>query len=232
MGTLTLDEFRDELRLICGGIATASPVWTEARLNRRINASYLWVSMPRHYKHPELENIQLITLVANTAKYTWPTGGIEHYQLLGVTHAEATGLLIDEETRRTKLDPMGFRDMLTINRQASKPQFYAYWDESIYIDCVPATAYQLQSLEVHGYRQPDTLTGDTDTTVLKPEWDEVILLGAEWRMWLTLNEADRAHEAKQNYGAMLNEITDFHKAHAEEWGWQTGADMNTYMRTG
>ena len=230
MGTLTLADFRDELRLICGGISATSPVWTTARLDRRINASYLWVSMPNHYRHPELENITLITLTANDASYAWPT--VDHYMILGVTHAEAVGLAINDETRRTKLDPMDHRDMLTINRPAGKPQFYSYWDETIYIDCVPATAYQLQSLEVHGYRQPTTLSATTDTTVLKPEWDEVILLGAEWRMWVTLNEADRAYEAKQNYGQMVNEIADFRRLHANEWGWQTGAGVNTYMRNG
>ena len=219
MGVMTLADFRDEVRFICGGISATSPVWTTDRIDRRINASYLWCSMPNIYRHPELENRELLTLAATTGTYT-PAN--TYYQIVGLDHAEAIAPVYGDNTRRTKLDPVDYRELMTINRQESKPSRYAYWDEQILIDCYPATQYQLQSLELYGYRQPTTLAAVGATTVLKAEWDEIVTVGAEWRMWVSLNEHDRAYEAKQNLGAMVNEVADFRRLHAEEWGWQSG----------
>jgi hypothetical protein len=141
--------------------------------------------------------------------------------IYGVAHAEATPALKVDATRRTKLYPDDIRGQMDMLRTASKPSHYAYWDEQIYINCVPAVAYQGQTLEVYGYLQPATLALATDTTLLKDEWDEVIVLGAQWRMHVSLGEHDEAHEAKQNYGQLVNEIADIRKLHAEEWGWQS-----------
>jgi len=229
MGTLTLEDFRDELRFVCGGISATSLVWTTDRLDRRINASYLWVSMPNHSRHPELEVRETLTLAANTATYT-PTN--TYYMIVGVSHAQAAVVSITDETRRTKLDPVDPREQMGILRSTSRPSLYSYWEENIVLTTVPDTASVGQGLEVHGYMQPDTLALVTDATLLKPEWDEVIVVGAEWRVWVSLNEADRAYEAKQNYGQLVNEIADIRRLHGEEWGWQTGADSSMYMRSG
>lgn len=229
MGVMTLADFRDEVRFICGGISATSPAWTDARIDRRINASYLWCSMPNIYRHPELEDIDRIILVANVASYILTE---DYYMIYGVDHVEAGFGLATDESRRTKLEPVDVREQMTILRQPSKPSGYSYWNQRIRLNCVPATAYVGQQLELYGYRQPDTLSVVGAVTVLKPEWDEIILVGAEWRMWVTLNEADRAYEAKQNLGAMVNEVADVRRLHGEEWGWQTGSDASSgYMRT-
>lgn len=219
MGTLTLEEFREELRLVCGGIQSTSTVWTAARLDRRINASYLWCSMPNHYRHPELEATEELVLVANTASYALTN---TYYMIYGVDHAQAASGSVTDETRRTKLYPVDWREQMDTLRPTSRPSEYSYWDEQIHLTSVPDTTSVGQVLEVHGYIQPDTLALAADTTLLKPEWDEIIVIGAEWRMWISLNEHDRAYEAKQNLGALVNEVADFRRLHAEEWGWQTG----------
>jgi hypothetical protein len=100
--------------------------------------------------------------------------------------------------------------MLTIRRVARPPRNYAYWNEQIYIDCVPDVGSQLQILELNGYVQPNVLVAAT-ATLLPDEWDEVIIAGAEWRVWVGLNEHDRAYEAKQNFGQLVNEIADFRR---------------------
>jgi hypothetical protein len=228
MGTMTLADFRDELRFICGGIQASSPAWPNSRLDRRINASYLWCSMPNHYQHPELENRELLTIAA-TGTYT---PGSVYYQIVSVTHAEAFFPAYGDNTRRTKLYPVDPRELMSLQRPVSKPSRYAYWNRQILIDCIPATPYIAQQLELYGYRQPPVLASATETALLKAEWDEIILVGAEWRMWLSLNEADRAYEAKQNLGTLVNEVADVRKLHAQDWDWQTGSTSYPgHMRT-
>jgi len=149
-----------------------------------------------------------------------------------VAHAQATAAALADTTRRTKLYPVDWREQMFTQRPTSRPSQYAYWDEEIWLTSVPDTASVGQLLEVSGYIQPATLSAVGEATLLKPEWDEIILVGAEWRMWISLNEADRAYEAKQNLGVLVNEVADFRKLHAEEWGWQTGSDQYPgHMRT-
>jgi len=231
MGTLTLADFREEVRLICGGLPTGSTVWTNDAIDRRINASYLWCSMPNHYRHPELEEITYITLLADTARYALTS---DYYMITGVSHAHAATLPIGtltDSTRRTKLDPLNIRDLLTIDRQEGRPSHYAFWDNIIVLSNTPDTTSAGQTLEVYGYEQPATLSAPAAVTVLKPEWDEIIVIGAEWRMWISMGEPDRAYEAKQNLGALVNEVADVRRLHAEEWGWQTSGGPQQMMRT-
>ena len=227
MGTMTLDDFRSDLRLQCGGLQATNPVWTQARLDRRINASYLWCSMPNHYRHPELEITEPVKLTTGNANYPLTN---TYYMIVGVAHAQAAVPL--DTTRRTKLYPVDWREQMFTQRPTSRPSQYSYWDEQIWLTSVPDTASVGQILEVSGYLQPDALALAADTTLLKAEWDEIILVGAEWRMWISMNEPDRAYEAKNNLGALVNEVADFRKLHGEEWGWQTGSDQYPgYMRT-
>ena len=228
MGLLTLADFRDEVRFICGGISATSPAWPAARLDRRINASYLWCSMPNHYRHPELETTEEITLVAATARYT-PAN--TYYMIHSVSHVDEAAAAVTDDDRRYKLDPVDWREQATIQRTARHPSHYSYWEGDIILTCVPDTASTGQVLEVSGYQQPDTMTAVGEVTLLRPEWDEVITVGAEWRVWISLNEQDRAYEAKQNFGALVNEIADVRRLHAEEWGWSTGIDSPSYMRS-
>lgn len=215
MGNYTLTDFLDETRLGCGGIPTSSTTWTVTRLTRYINDSYLWCSMPNHYKHPELEIIEEILLAANTAVYV-PTNTYYHFE--GIAHAEeAPGSVVDT-TRRTRLSPSEIQEQMSINRTASKPAKWAYWQLGIRLNCVPSTTYAGQTLEVYGYHQPTLLSG-TAATVLKGEWDEIVLEGAKWRLWNRMEEYDRAYECKQNYGQLVMEVADIHRLGGGRWGW-------------
>jgi hypothetical protein len=150
--------------------------------------------------------------------------------IYGVAHVEST--VASVTARRTKLDPIDRRDQLTLERQERAPRQYTWWNNSIWIPSVPDTASVGQLLEVVGYIQPQLLQDGipAQQTVLRPEWDEVILKGAEWRGWTNLGEMDRAFEARQEFGMMVNEIADIRKMHAEEWGWQNQADNPQHMR--
>lgn len=218
MGALTMEDFRDEVRLAAGGIPATSTVWTDARVDRRINDSYRWVCMPNHFRHPELEVTEEIELLVDTATYI-PTNTF--YMFVAVAHAEGVPGAVTAATRRTKLDPDDVKGQLGGTRSLGKPAIYAYWNEEIIIQCLPAAAYVGQTLEVFGYIQPLAL-GDGDSTVIKTEWDEVITIGALWRMHIALGEHDQALEAKENYGTLVNEIADIRKLHGEEWGWTPG----------
>jgi hypothetical protein len=220
MGSLTRSDFREEVRFVCGGIASTAPAITDTIINRRINWSYLWCSMPNHYQHPELEITEQITLVANQAVYT-PT--VTFWDIVSVSHAEAAAPT--NETHRYKLDPISIREQASILRTQRVPRLYSWWNNTIILASVPDTGSVGQQLEVVGYRQPAQLTADKQSTLLRDEWDEIIITGAEWRIWVGLNEHDRAYEAKQNLGQLVNEVADPQRLHAvNEWGWQTGID--------
>lgn len=219
MGTLTLADFRDEVRLRCGGIPTTSSVWTDARIDRRINDAYLWCARPRVYRHPELETREYITLLVNTSGYT-PTN--TYYMIYGVAYVPSAVAVVWTD-RRQKLDPIDQREMMDILRTSRKPTAYAYYQNQIVIDSVPDTASLGNQLEVYGYMQPDPMVLATDDTLIRPEWDEIIVKGAEYRQWEVMNEHDHAYEAKQSLGELVNSMDNIRMQNAEEWHWQTGS---------
>ena len=223
---MTLADFREDLRYSLGGANTAD--YSTGWLDRRINQTYLWVSMPNHYRHPELEATEYLVLVADTAEYATAN---TYYMIYGVAHIEDDTNPPPVTARSNKLDPTDMRELMTIDRQERQPRLYCYWNNEIVTASVPDTTSVGQLLEVRGYQQPDILGAVGTATVLKPEWDEIITKGAEWRGWSMLNEADRALEAKQEFGAMVNEIADVRRALAEDWGWQNQATGYTNMRT-
>jgi len=227
VGTMTLPDFEDETRYALTGMDPSSPALTTARLDRWINQAYLWICMPNHYRHPELETTELIALAANTAKYAMTN---TYYMLVYVAHVEETFASITDESRRRKLDPGDVREQADLLRTERMPGQYAWWENQIWLASVPDTASAVQGLEVCGYQQPTILSG-VAATVLKPEWDEILVTAAEWKGWQRLNEPDRAYEARQTLGSLVNEVADIRRLHAEEWGWQTGANAPTYMRT-
>ena len=58
--------------------------------------------------------------------------------------------------------------------------------------------------------------------MMRPEWDEIILAGAVWRGWMWIGEPDMAENAKEDFGRLVNEVADWRKLAAENWGARIG----------
>lgn len=211
----TLDDFRDESRFALGGARSSSPALTDTRLDRWINQTYLWVSMPNHYRHPELETTEYLTLAADDASYALTN---TYYFVTDVTYYDtSTNPPADVDVRKRDLGPMDKREWNRTLITLGEPTRYAHWNNIIYLDRAPSADIVGYLVGVDGYQQPTVLSDDTDTTVLRPEWDEVIVKGIEWRGWMWQGEIGNAEAAKEDFGRMVNEIADWQRLGGEDW---------------
>jgi hypothetical protein len=147
-----------------------------------------------------------------------------------ISHVQSTTNPPPADARRFKLDPEHIRNQATIQRTTGRPAAYSWWNNTVILTRIPDTASVGQLLEFRGYAQPAVLTG-VQATVLRDEWDLPIVIGAQFYLWTMFNESDRAYESKQTFGALVNEIADPRRLHADEWGWQTGTASPPYMRS-
>ena len=209
MGTMTFAEMRDELMFALDnrGETTASGV-TPARKSRWINSAYRHVSMPSVFRHRELEVSQDVTLVTSTASYSLNS------DLWAIQSVYNTTSL-----RERRLRPRSMRQLDSMLTTLGEPTLYARWGNTIHLRRVPSSSFNGDTLRVRYWDRPSLLSADSDLSVLTDEWDEIIIMGARWRGWLWMNVPDRAEQARQDFGRMINEITDTFQLEGEDTDW-------------
>jgi hypothetical protein len=204
MGTLDLENFREETRFALENRAADSPSLTEARLNRWINAAYLFVTRHDVYRHPELETLKTADLVVDTISYS--VSEIRHIDHVVYTTTLSTS---DYTVRRKKLDHTTLREIHDIsNMSTGEPTAYAWRGGQVWIDRRP-TADMISNnhrLLIYAVTTPTLITNDQVTTGISDDWDEVIIAGAVWYGWLQMGVPDMAEVAKDDFGRMINAI--------------------------
>lgn len=71
-------------------------------------------------------------------------------------------------------------------------------------------------LRVTYWQEPTVLSGDSDTTVLGPYWDRVLLRGAQWLLEYDLGFRELAVLTRQEYVSMINEKYDEYELNADD----------------
>jgi hypothetical protein len=204
MGTLLLSEIRDE---VTEGLGNRTEL-TTANYNRFINLSYLHVSRPAIHPHYELRQSENITLLAATRAYPYDTSWRGTRSLYNST---LEYLLHPED-----IQDQDARSVTTVAR----PSHYAIEGINIVLSQIP-NADAAGDVLVHRYWQrPILLVADGDTTVISPDWDEVIIAGALYRGWRRLNQHERMVEAREDYARLIREVQDEEKLFAKSRGWR------------
>ncbi len=212
MGDYTLADFRSEARYALGGRSSSSPSLDNVRLDRWINATYMHVSQPGIYRHPELEYVDPITLVQGQATYSLT---VTYYMLYTVA-IEDTSV---DPPRRKRLVPEDQREREDRLQIEGEPARYTFWSNQVSVYPEPNATWGAADhrLRVLGYRQPPRLTLPTQKTLIRPEWDEILQLGTVWRGWMWIGEPDLADSAKEDFARLINEMSDWRKLGAQDW---------------
>ena len=218
---MTLSDFRSAVRFgILNRSATAVP---DSTIDRAVNDTYRQVSMPSVYRHRALERTGSWTIAADDVDYAYSAlsglgTGETVWGLFDVTYIQGSSAT-DFSLNRYRLRPAEMRwlDRLGLLPQGP-PRRYFVWQNVLYLDARPTSNEAGHLLQARCYVRPPKLTATSDKTVLDPEWDEPIVVGAQWRIWRSLNQMDIASELKVEYGDLVNEITRVHVLEGEDPG--------------
>lgn len=215
-GVLTLAQMRSELRFnLDNREATDIP---DTTLTRWLNWSYLHVCGPKVYRHPAMQQSQTIALVSGTYTYSLASTVDSIYGIYNVTDGYR---LVPRDIRWWDERPRS---------AAGRPAVYVRWGSSLYLHATPADSDAGKSITVRHLAIPTLLSADGDLTVLTPVWDEIIIMGAAWRGWRSLNRPDHAEIAKQDFTQMVNEVAEVTHTEAEDWGRRREVEVQQYER--
>lgn len=219
MGTLTLENFRDELRFDLENRTDfdESDPTAVARMNRWINTAYEHVSFPNIHKHWELEDKITIPLVADQFEYPIDTG--QTYidrEILGFRAVRFVNGAADSYTAdRHQVVPRGLAYMNSTKHTTSRPSTYAVYRKKIVFSPGPNAEFNGKVAVCEVWVKPDAMI-DGETTVLLDFWDEVILIGALWLALNRLGDHGEAMAVQSRYAALINEAPDRYLVGGEE----------------
>lgn len=204
MGTMTLVELEDDVRLVAGGYD--STVMANTRVDRWLRWAQLHISRPNVYEHRELFTSGTIPLVTADRDYAFTVFGTT------TDNVNAVALVVNE-TRGQRLHPLSLRQLEERARpgsgtlQSGRPSHYALVGATLYTYPAPSATHNGDTVRVWFWRKPAALAANP-ASELAEEWDEVIVAGAVWRAFRYLNLQDRAEVAKVEFGQLINEVGD------------------------
>lgn len=204
MGVKTRDEFVQEL-IDRVGIGTNHSVYTPARIGRMFYYTYLHVTMPNVYKHPEMEVTEYKALSA-TSLYTLANEYRQVYSVALVYEAYTTTPA--ETSRRIALRQRNARYFDNYTKQTRQPTLYVHWARRLELDAVPNSDWATRMLQVRGYIKPDDIAA-TETTLISEDWDEVIDAGMLHRFYLAADMEDKIETSREDYARLINERGGF-----------------------
>jgi hypothetical protein len=230
MGTMTLDNFRDELTFKLGNRGDSG--MTAARLNRWINHAYAHMTYPSVHPFDELKATFDVTLATETG---WEVGDIDLDTEAGyVVLALRSVHYIDSSSptysdRRRRLTPQNIRWFDERTQSTGEPARYVVEGGSLLLDPVPSSSVNGNTLRVRCWRERVLLSGDGDTTVLPDYWDRVLMVGSEALAKIDLEYPDR-EEVLQRYMDFLNDPDTQDMLEANDWGFEQAVRGDPIMR--
>jgi len=234
VGTLTLQELRDEVRFRVRHIDPDEVPNT--RVDLWIRLSYEHVAKPTN-NHRELQAITTFNLVQGDRDYRMITdlGSGDYLWMYDLQNLSALG----EQRRLTRMTLRAQDEQdHTIQR---RPLFYdVFYDSTanelvLFLDREPGTANGGgggDSMVMRYWRRPPALVehATNPATILLPDWDEVIIEGAVWRGWKWIDEPKRAELAKIEFGQLINETADRLKGDLIDPGWTVSVEVQDAAR--
>lgn len=195
MGTMTLDEMKEELYLLCDSrdeVRFDDDGEGEAKLLRFLNWSYLRVQLPSTFEHVERFTSATVTLATDDYQYDVDS------TIWAIDH-------IRYNDREKRLNPMSLAQLSNITRQSGPPNRFARMGTTLLLDTTPTSTENGHTLTVYGWMQPEALNASGAASELNPVWDEVIVVGAAWRAWRTFGDLARADVFREEYAALSND---------------------------
>lgn len=212
MGVLTKLGMVDEVRYQMENRQDISAT----RIKRWLDWAYLHVSMPNIYRHRQLQDTEDIALVLADDTYTLASDITAVYSVANTT-------------KGYRLEPQDIRWFDELRQIDAQPRVYSLWGNVLHIRGRPTSAEAGDNLRIRHWARPDlSAFGDNDETILDQVWDEVVILGAVWRGWRTLNRPDMEDLAREVFSLSINEIVDIDRVEGEDDGRRFEPEIYNY----
>lgn len=225
MGSLTLDEMRDELLIALRSRDDLS----DAQLTRWINQGYIWVCTPEIRKHEELRATYTVTLVTGQNVYPLDSTTVG-YHILGISEVTAYDGTATNTEERHDVRP---RDIEWFNRtrvpSGGSPRHYLWRGTDLTFSPVPSSAESGYEVELSVWREPARLSADTDVTVLTDYWDEAVILGAQWIAEYRLGTRELSFATQQMAVKYINEKAAGNELQSEDTHFQAEVRSESYQ---
>ena len=170
----SLADLRTELRSRLGGRSTTA--LSDARMDWALRASTIQISSPMVHRHADLESTANVSTVSSTDTYNL---GIAVWSIFSGRDTTTSN------ARRLSNEGPQFMDEL--QKTSGPPLRFARWggfeNTGIELDPIPDGVYTLV-FRVYSYPVFDTNTPMAGNSLLREVYDEGILLGAEYCLWM------------------------------------------------
>ena len=235
MGTMTGQNFIDELSYILGNRTDLADAPGIARRLRWVNFAYQHLTNPKVHMFPELGEVYDITLVAADNDYTLASATVTNVVrgVRDVTYYDAAAVT----ATATKCD-LSPRDIDWFNARTipsgGNPTIYA-WDfvgPQLLIYPVPSATEAGNIVRVTYFAAPANLTVATTTVLEDLYWDGVLLNGAKWIAEWELGYRELSIASRQVYAEMINEPADGFDLQADDRNFVSEFKHDSYMPTG
>lgn len=227
MGTMTRETMRDAVREGLGH--RKSDEVSSTRVDRWIDWAYRHVTRPTVHPHREMKTRATTALVQGDADLGMNSD-------FGITDFLAV-IDVADTTDGIRYRPMTVRERDDTDTSIEgRARFYTlFYDAAasetvLLLDRPPNSQDAGNTLQLRYWREPPDFAGDSDTTVLLPDWDEVIVVGALWRGWRAMGSVERAEVMKAEFGQLVNEVSERLRLDAEDEGGRlVEVDLHEYQ---
>jgi len=219
---------RAELRARLGNRGTTLP---DSRLDGPLRHAIVQLSSPVVHKHQILETRFSLTTANGQAagasadeqagRYTTPIALWTIYSMRDVTN-----------NRKIWVSGRGAQDMVTSS--PGQPRYYSRWGRQLEFDPRPNGIF---TINIHGYAKPTFTFGGGPPVLLQgscpldDEYDEGVLLGAEYRCWFNvLQDPKRGLLVKNQLADWMETIVSPDEGDKDDQGDTMIVDMEGYTQ--
>lgn len=214
MGSMSLADFRSEILFLLVNRTDLS----NTRLDRWVNAAYFHLTHPDVHRHREVQTRYDFSLTTGTQEYSLSDSTVG-YHITGVRNAVYyAGTAINTTVTRRDLRPRSLHWIQQRPAPAGPPTCYSLDGTLLVLDTAPTSRENGHRVRLWVWREPVVLSAAGSVTVLGSYWDRVLLKGAQWMAELDLGLRELAEHTKQDYVALINEVSGDFQLNAEDTG--------------
>ena len=167
-------------------------------INDAINDIY------NEYRLPFMQAVQTYTVTVNVGDITNGSGLPTNYtQAIDLTYTSSDGERVIPYKNVVDMDLLYPDEDDTTEHVAGTPLYWYFYAQTIKVFPVPATAY---TVSLRYWKKATTLVADGDVPDIPSQFEELIVLGASYRILQTKDNYDQAAILQNKYDEILQKL--------------------------
>lgn len=225
MGNYTLAQYRTRLWMSMDNRPDLDPgvPANEVMMNGWINDAYTHICDPKIYRHPAMQDTDLIALVAGTRIYAL------NDDIWSIRFVR----LVDGSNANIKtLQPQSQQKILETTAATGEPSFYGRSENSIGVDTLPGASDVGKVMIVYYWKTPALLALDASTTDIAGRFDPGLLKFAAGYGWADQNQFERSDQCFALGAALVNDVGDVEsQERMDDENWSFSIETVGHQRT-